>query len=542
MSPEYLAATRMRDRDRIFAIIAFFAALTTTSSLSAATYYVSSTTGNDANTGLAPASPWKNSPGMAAYSGTGALSPGDSVYFNSADTWLVSGTQGLYLVGGVQYIGNTWGSGIRATLRAGSNIDSAVVRFRDHPAIATELKGFDVDANGKVANGIEMNHSFYAGPLTGATKRVEDVVVHHVWSRTSLGQYKYGIILSNHGGTGGEVANVEIVDSVVHDISRDGLPIYPGDENANCIVRNVTVRRTTVYNTGQDPDYGAGAGIVVKGRVIDAVLENNYVHSTKGAGIFVNGNETNHFGFGPTNIHIRYNIVAVNTAHASIRVYDGPSGGDPKEVNIYGNLVYGNAQGAGMLVGSDVRGANSLRIYNNTFYGNPVSIAAAGASFPVLEFRNNIIRVTSGVALTEDGRFTGHSNNIFHGGSVLVSSAGVAFGTANLGSYEASASALDPFFIDPARLPTGFTGSYGVNLKPNTDGLALRGTSYGIGHGASLPPPYSGSINGVPRATGKADIGAYQSDAGSSPPLPPTNLRVVSRLQAPLQHHTLPAS
>ncbi len=493
----------------------------------AASYYVDQATGNDSNSGTSPSAPWRNAPGMVAYAGAGTLLPGDTIYFNKGGVWPVTGTQGLYLFGGVTYVGNQWGSGTRATIRANSDLASAVVRYRDHATYPTVFQGFEVDANGKVANGIEMNYSFYAGPLTGAVKRVDDVIVHNVWSRASLGQYKYGIIVSNHGGTAGEVDNVEIVNSVIHDISRDGLPIYPGDENADCIVRNVTVRGNIVYNTGQDPDYGAGAGIIVKGRVLDATLENNYVTSTKGAGIFINGNETNHFGFGPTNIHIRYNIVNVNTTHGSIRIYDGPSGKDPKDVKVYGNIVYDNALNAGFLIGPDLGNSNTLRVYNNTFYNASVSINNNAASFAVFEFKNNIVYSTGGTSLTDSGKITSHSNNTYFGSAPLVRSSGVNYSSDNLSTYEASASAANPQFVDAMNPPTGFSGSYGADLAPNTTGLSLQHSSYGIDHGVVLIAPFDGSINSIKRPIGSGwDIGAYEMFVGS--PLPaPANLRIV---------------
>lgn len=496
-----------------------------------ATYYVDATSGSDANPGTSQAAPWRNAPGMAAYSGAATLSPGDVVYFNSAGVWSVSGTQGLYLAGGVTYIGNGWGSGTRATLRASADLASAVVRFRDHATLPTIIKGFDIDANGKVANGIEMNHSFYAGPLTGATKRVDDVIVHNVWSRASLGQYRYGIIVSNFGGVNAEVANVEILNSVVHDISRDGIPIYPGDVSADCIVRNVVVRNNRVYNTGQDPDYGAGAGIIVKGRAIDATIEHNYVSATKGAGIFVNGNETNHFGYGPTNLHIRYNIVNVNTSHGSIRIYDGAGSGDPKDVRIYGNVVYNNFSNGGLLIESDVKNANTLRVYNNTFFNAPVLINNTAATFPVFEFRNNLVYQSSGTPFTDtQNRVTAHGNNLYAGGgSTLVRAGGTSYGSATLTNYEATALSGDPGFLDPTRLPTSFVGTYGSTLAPNLAGLSLAANSRAIDKGAALSSPYNGSVNSMTRPSGAAfDIGAYEAGGSAAPPLAaPTNLRFV---------------
>src|SRR5947209_16740097 len=85
-------------------------------------YYVDQTAGNDNNTGASPSTPWKNAPGMLACAGICAsttLNPGDTVYFDSADIWsLAAGAYGLHVKGGVTYIGDSWGSGIRATLRA----------------------------------------------------------------------------------------------------------------------------------------------------------------------------------------------------------------------------------------------------------------------------------------------------------------------------------------------------------------------------------------------------------------------------------------
>ena len=53
-------------------------------SASAATYYVDRTNGNDANSGTSPSSPWRSVPGMAGYSGSKSLAPGDTVYFDIA--------------------------------------------------------------------------------------------------------------------------------------------------------------------------------------------------------------------------------------------------------------------------------------------------------------------------------------------------------------------------------------------------------------------------------------------------------------------------
>lgn len=477
-------------------------------------YYIDQAAGNDNNTGTSSSTPWKNSPGMTACSGVCAsttLNPGDTVYFNSAGTWLVTGQYGLHVKGGVTYIGDSWGSGTRATIRATATLAAAIIDFReDNPTIPTVVKGFNVDAGGNLANGISnngvgFNMPFYTTPLTGAVKRVDNLIVHNNWSRVSLGQYTYGIIVSNHGGTAATVSNVEILNSVVHDTSRDGINLYPGDENANCIISNITVRGNEVYNTGLDPDYGAGSGIIVKGRVQNAIIENNYVHDIPKANlIFVNSNETHHFGFGPTKIHIRYNILnANNMGQGAILFYDGSGGTDPRDVNVYGNLVYATTYNSSKLGGlwldTTLVGANTLHVYNNTFYNAPVTVNNSAATFPVFEFKNNIVYLSGGgTPITGANSFTASSNNL----------------------------TTNPSFKNTANAPTGFAGTFGVDWAPKADGFSVLTGSPAIDAGTALASPYDGSINSLARPQGPAfDIGAYEYPAGGlSRPSPPTGL------------------
>jgi hypothetical protein len=445
--------------------------------------YIDQSAGNDANIGTNPSEAWKNCPGMIAYRGTGVLQPGDTVYFDSSDKWTVTGNQGIYLVGGVTYIGDSWGSGIRAEIRAGTDLESGVVRFRDHPTIQTLFKGFNVDANRKVATGIDINH-VRSALMNGATKRVENCEVHNVWSRTSLGQYKYGIIISNSGGPKCYCENVEIINCKVHDISRDIICLYPSDMEGSRI-RNITVRGCEVYNSGQDPDYGAGSGICIKGFVVDAFIEYNYIHDVKASGLFINGNENRHYqGIGPRNIHLRYNIVGNNTPHGAIKIHDGKSGSDPKEVNIYGNIVYGNPVNLGLVMLKSLGNLNSLRVYNNTFYNAIIIIDSPSATFPVFEFRNNVAFYSGGTPIIGVDRFTLSSNNLTD----------------------------KPVFKNATELPTGFKGIFGVNMAPNTDGLSLPVISPGIDGGEPLPEIFGGSINSLIRPGGKGwDIGAYEN-------------------------------
>ncbi len=497
---------------------------------SAATYYVDSVNGNDSNAGTSTSAPWKNSPGMSGWSGLAKLAPGDTVYFNSSQTWGVcKSSGGFYLPGGVTYIGDSWGGGTRATIMATCQCDGGVIRFYDDPTHPTVFKGFNVDANHTVSSGIDLNERFGA-PLTGATKRIENCEVHNVASTTTLAQYKYGIIVSNHCGSGCETDNVEIINNKVHDISRDGLCLYPGDETSSIVVNNMTVRGNEVYNTGQDTTYDAGSGLVVKGHVVNATVENNYVHNIpKGSGIFINGNESNHYGTGPTNIHIRYNIVDDGGGAGGgggIRVYD--KGSDPKDLKFYGNIIMNDSSDGGISLDGN-SGNLSLLVYNNTLYNAFINITNQTSTIQTFDLRDNIIYAPSGRAalLTNGAVLTTHANNIYYGSGTLVTYGGTSYSASNLASFESTASAANPLFKNTGSLPTGFTGTYGSTLAPNADGLSLQSTSYGRGHGGSLSSPYNNSINSVARTSGAWDIGAYQ--AGSSTlakPNPPSLLTV----------------
>jgi hypothetical protein len=488
-------------------------------------YYVSSS-GKDTNAGTT-AAPWKNCPGMVAWSGSATLKPGDTVYFDRAGTWaMAGGDQGLYLTGGVTYIGNSWGSGSgKAILRASGVCNAGTVRFRDDPSKPTVFQGFEVDTNHQVNNGVDINHRYYQ-MMNGAVKRLIDCDVHDNYSDQTKGQYTYGIVVSNNGGSKGLVANVEIIGCKCFNTSRDAICLYPADSVSGCNIDQITVRQCEAYNTGKDPAYSAGAGILIMGYVTNAFIEYNYVHDTKGAMIFVNSNETNSYaGQGPTNIHIRYNVVGGNNnANGAIRVYDGRSTGDPKDLKVYGNIVYNSSNTGGLLLSRDVVGDLKLLVYNNTFYNAPVVFDSFSAKVLALEFKNNLC-VYNGtkVPLTDiSGKISAHSDNLYRASGVLVESRGIDYPVSSLELYEQSALSSDPMFTDVSKLPTTFTGTYGSTLAPAANGLSLKSGSPALNAGVDLAAPYNGSINSLTRTSGAFDMGSYESTAsGPVPPDPP---------------------
>ncbi|HHW09919.1 MAG TPA: hypothetical protein GXX29_08095 [Firmicutes bacterium] len=223
--------------------------------------------------------PWKHVPGMLNWSGRVKLQPGDIVYFNNAATWEApAGTYFLQVQGGVTYDGHSWGPGTRATFKATAPLRALITIMDDHPEYPTVVRGFEIDASGYAINGIGINFPHSRGDLTGAVKRIENCVVHNLGGLAAKGEYVYGIIVSS--GYGGNprrvVANVEILNCVVYNVSRGGINLYSANDNPNSRIENVLVRGNEVYNCGTDPRY-AGSSLPVKNHVINAIVENNII-------------------------------------------------------------------------------------------------------------------------------------------------------------------------------------------------------------------------------------------------------------------------
>lgn len=496
-------------------------------SANAATYYVDQTAGSDTNAGTSPSAPWKKCPGMVGWTGVATLQPGDTIYFDRGDTWDIPATSwgpGLEIKRGVYYVGNSWGTGSRARLRALGAHESGNVRFwEDHATIPTQFEGFEVDGNGYRANGIDINCSHWTTGLTNAVKRIKNCIVHGQTGNGAEGDYRYGIIVSdNSPDASGRVANVEIIDTKAYDVPRVGFSIYPGD---NGMLSNIVVRGCETYSTCTDPSYTYCHGIGFKGNIKNSVIEYCFVHDVAAAAIFISGPENGN-GPAPTGLTLRYNILQSAGLNAVIQFYKGGN----KSADVYGNIILQNEQMGGISFSGN-SGTITARIYNNTFYNSFVDVGNP-TSTGTIEFRNNIICELDDVPLTDLGQdITAHSNNLFFrsGGGTLVRSGANNYTASNLGSgYEATASSGDPLFKNPSNVPTGFTGTYGVDMRPNNDGLSLQQSSPGVNSGLSLTGGYNGSINSISRPAGAGwDIGAYElGSTVSQPPPAPTNLRV----------------
>ncbi|MBD3343454.1 MAG: hypothetical protein GF401_00155 [Chitinivibrionales bacterium] len=470
---------------------------------------------SDTNPGT-PRSPWRFCPGMPGWRGDTDLEPGDRVVFWNQDTWTASGGNALIqATGGVTYDGGSWGEGSRAILRAEGKLSRSVVNIMDDdPAHPTTFYGFELDANKQHAAGVGMNWPKNTRDLTGATKGIINCVVHDVSSRSSRGEYAYGIIIGGWGNR--KIANVEVVDCKIYNISRGGIDLYPGNDVPTNRASNILVQGCEVYNTGLDPDSpGTGAGIGIKNHVVDALVQYNYIHHAKSACVLLTVHRAPGFR-GPERVTVRHNILT-NSKKWGIYIQDP---GD-KEADIYGNIIANNYY-EGLVLAQSLADSLRLKVYNNTFYhnyytrdwGSEIRLQNSSAICNDFEFYNNIVVAGPRTIPVGDdqNKLIHHGNNLYfrEGGGDIVRTGGSRYDADEIQQWEPTAIVAWPEFIDTTSVPEGFN-------SPRGNGLALDHSSPALDKGAPLGTGYSTSINATTRPAGNGwDLGAYEMEQNAT--------------------------
>jgi hypothetical protein len=487
-------------------IFSLFLIVLFTCPVGAATYYVKNG-GNDSLSGLSDSTAWASIAKVSATVGSG-----DTVYFRSQDTWSSSSSPVLQAATGVTYRGTGYGSGARATIQATGTQSYGTVYLN---VSNVNFYGFNVDMNSQNAGGI------WIGTTSG---NIQNINVDNCEVHGSAGSgYAYGIYVGGYG-TSTDVSNVQITNTLVHHTQHEGIAIYPTWGRDGNSATNVTVRNCIIHDTGVTGGVTWGDGIYIVNELDDIYIEFNTIYDCPVGMRY--GNSSDAYVGDPHNINIRYNIVYNCTYGIGMNF---GSGGHNSSANVYGNLLYENQYGFNI---GGTHSGSTFNYYNNTVYDNThvdsngVRNYLAGMTNSTLNFKNNIIVVnhadsypiwigTSGAEVLWT-----HANNLIYKSSSTTKWVhhDTVADYSNLqtkSTWDATAVITNPAFSG-GTLPTGFSGTYGSNMVPNTDYFQLTVDSPAKDTGATLEG-YTGSINGaglttpIVRPLGAAfDIGAYE--------------------------------
>lgn len=489
-----------------------------------ATDYYVKTGGNDNLDGLSDGTAWATIAKVTA-----TATNGDTVYFRSQDTWTGQNTL-LNAVAGVTYDGATYGSGTRATLQATSRTASyGIVQIY---VSNVTFKGFKVDGNGLSIGGI-----YIGGTNPTPSGDISNITVDNCEVTNGITvddpdpSYYYALLVGARGSH--KTSNVTVTNNIVHDVGHEGIPVYPnwGGGGGNS-VDTVLIRGNTIYNTGQVSS-NRNKPIAIVNDSDNVTVEFNTIYNAHNIGVANYGPGYTGPDEYPDDFVIRYNLYyspasGITQAFDTAGYFGFPHFYGTGEV--YGNLFIDAGIGFG---GLDYH-SGSIKIYNNTIYMPTTSMYSiymiGGCSNTSnIEVKNNIFYNVKYANIKDYyGVLTNHSNNLLYRSSgTLVTTSSKSYTAADITDWEATAQNTNPNF-QGGSLPTGFTGTYGIDMVPNTNYFFItKGNA--LNNGANLGSPYNGCINGAGLETpitrsqsGAYDIGAYE-DPG---PQPPKGLRI----------------
>lgn len=415
-----------------------------TSNVPAIDYYVSSS-GNDANAGTSPSTPWRTLSKVNRFTFT----PGDRILFQGGQSFGGElrfdnddvGTQALPITIG------SYGTG-RATLSAGKG-DGIYA----HNTMGFRISNLNVVGSGRTTNtgtGVFFNNDL-AGDVKLKFIRVDQVEV--------SGFGKYGILIQGNKGKSG-YRDVLIKNVIAHDNALAGIYVKGVFSQASTAYahEDVVIGYSKAYNNpGMSGTYRGhtGSGIVLsdvnRGRIERSVAyDNGWLCNSKQEGpvgiwtwdsnnVTIQYNESyrnrvaggkDGGGFdldgGVTNSLMQYNYAHDNDG-AGYLLAQFPQArkftGNTVRYNISQNDGRKNSYGAVYMFG----GIHNSEIYNNTIYmtppdrGSPLAIKIDQDATTDVHVRNNIFQITGDLRLIDVS--SGQSGLLFQGNDYFSSGA-----------------------------------------------------------------------------------------------------------------------
>jgi hypothetical protein len=402
-----------------YALASINATVQNGTSTSGATYYVSSSSGSDANPGTQTA-PWRT---LAKIDSSRSLfRPGDSILLKRGDTWVEefdipsqAGASGTPITYGA------YGSGALPTVDAQHLRTFAIYMMSGSHIVVRDLRAINATADGVrivaaagnisdvVIQGVLSEQNARFGFSVEATPGVTDVdaieyrddvanlngwagfYAYHV-SAGATGINYYGCKASYNAQTSGNHGFSAYYANNIH---------YHGVEAAFTNIDPATGLPNAYFSAGNE-----GHGIAFDDYVGNSSVEHSYSHGNAGTGLVLHES---------SNSSASYNVIANN-----------------------GTL--------GVVINGNAAGSSNIAVVNNTIYGNSYAgIAAWGPGVTGLTIENNIVvnNGTYGLAFTWNGitNYTVATNLIF--GNTLGWTNGYVFGATGT-------IAADPLLVAPA--------------------------------------------------------------------------------------------
>jgi hypothetical protein len=318
------------------------------------TYYVSNSSGNDAQNGTTSSSAWKT----LAKVNSMAFQPGDTILFKRGDIWTKQNLK------------------ITSNGQAGQPITFGNFGSGDLPkfdGLYDQGVFYGVTTDGRtwiVLDGLEI-YRFHKGIWL-------DKAASNITVRNSRISYIGGECV----GIKGNVKNVTIEVNVIHDCGQkaiNGEGVYVGTDplKAQGIpdrTMNIVIRNNQIYNTKNE-------AVELKAGTSNCIVQSNLIHD-----VFDTTNAAIHTGHWANPLIVPNHLIASNIIYnvSSVPGIVIRSGG----IKVERNTVY-NTAGDGIRIRDNHNTKLVGEIFNNTFYKNPGSSINIQDNAPV-DAKNNL--------------------------------------------------------------------------------------------------------------------------------------------------------
>ena len=284
-----------------------------------------------------------------------------------------------------------------------------------------------------------------------------------------------GDVAIRMNSAGAEYRNMHIVGNHIHDTSETGEGMYLGCNSDGCRLIDSVIERNYIHHTN-GPSIVQGDGIEIKEGSYGNIVRDNVIHDTNYPCILTYST----VGNGPPNI-IERNVMW-NCADNAIQ--------SAADATIRNNIILG-AGGNGLAMQPHQAGtpSNLIVVHNTIIQPTNAAIRISGATGTVLIANNAIYGGATAINYNGGGTVT------FEGNVGIGSLSGVSSG------------------FTMGDLGADFVGANAAGGVPNDVFPAAGSALIGAGVAAHVP---ADDFNGTARG-GAADVGAYAFDSGGNP-------------------------